>query len=149
MPKPGPKSQPGAKTTVEVAASFSGPIPPPSLLNGYETACPGAADRIIRMAEEQSLHRRKMEESLIDLAKENMRLDYAEGRLGQIFGFALALGLVGFGAVVITKGYPWPGSLMSGVGLVPLIRLFLRREKQPLDLAKQLARGGNEPQKKH
>ena len=88
------------------------------------------------MAEEQSLHRRKMEEGLADLAKEKMRLDYAEGRLGQILGFVLALGLVGLGAFVITNGHPLPGSLMSGVGLVPLIRLFLIRENHLISQSK-------------
>ncbi len=57
------------------------------MLNGYEATCPGAADRIIRMAEEQGIHRRKMEEGLVDIAKENMELDYAEARIRQVLGF--------------------------------------------------------------
>lgn len=40
---------------------FSGPIPPPQTMAGYETALPGSADRILKMAEEQSAHRQEME----------------------------------------------------------------------------------------
>ena len=42
-------------------AAFSGPLPPPSLLKGYEEVCPGSADRIITMAEKQQQHRHSME----------------------------------------------------------------------------------------
>ncbi|MGO9892663.1 MAG: DUF2335 domain-containing protein [Bryobacteraceae bacterium] len=44
-PPPPLGKQPGyAAIAVE---SFAGPIPPPQILQGYETACPGAAHRII------------------------------------------------------------------------------------------------------
>ena len=35
-------------------ASFSGPIPPPNILAGYNAIEPGLADRIMKMAEHQS-----------------------------------------------------------------------------------------------
>ena len=31
--------------------SFSGPLPPPEIIEKYESILPGAADRIIRLAE--------------------------------------------------------------------------------------------------
>ena len=34
-----------------VRSEFSGPIPPPSIIKGYEEVLPGAAERIISMAE--------------------------------------------------------------------------------------------------
>ena len=43
------------KTGIAAAkAEFSGPIPPPSIIEGYERVLPGSADRIISMAEKQS-----------------------------------------------------------------------------------------------
>ncbi len=36
---------------------FSGPIPPPEMLIQYNQASPGAADRIITMAEKEQQHR--------------------------------------------------------------------------------------------
>jgi uncharacterized membrane protein len=40
---------------------FEGPIPPPAVLQGYEQILPGAAERILRMAEQQAAHRHSLE----------------------------------------------------------------------------------------
>jgi uncharacterized membrane protein len=53
------------KTMVEIGASYSGPLPLPQQLQGYEEIVPGAADRIIRMAEKQSAHRIEIESKVI------------------------------------------------------------------------------------
>lgn len=42
---------------ISYTEAFSGPIPPPNLLERYEAITPGAADRILTMAENQSKHR--------------------------------------------------------------------------------------------
>ena len=39
------------QSTKIVSQKFSGPLPPPELLEGYERILTGAADRILRMAE--------------------------------------------------------------------------------------------------
>jgi uncharacterized membrane protein len=54
-------------------SEFSGPLPPPGMLARYNDALPDGADRIVKMAEDQSSHRRRMESR------------------GQIFAFVLAL----------------------------------------------------------
>ncbi len=59
-----------AQTMTKVHVSgiqMSGPLPPPELLTKYNDAVPGAADRIITMAEEQQRHTHKMQE--IDLTE--------------------------------------------------------------------------------
>lgn len=76
--------------------SFSGPLPPPEMLVRYNDALPDGADRIVKMAEDQSAHRRTMESR------------------GQIFGFTLALVAIVGGIVLIADG-------KSAEGLVPLV----------------------------
>jgi uncharacterized membrane protein len=44
---------------------FSGPLPPPEILAQYNEIVPGAAERILKMAEEQSAHRRGLEDKTI------------------------------------------------------------------------------------
>lgn len=44
-----------------VEASYVGPLPPPGMLIQYNEAVPGAAERILAMAERQSAHRESME----------------------------------------------------------------------------------------
>ena len=46
---------------VRVSEKFAGPIPPPPVMKQYEEILPGSADRILKMAENQSEHRQWME----------------------------------------------------------------------------------------
>jgi len=47
----------------EVSQSFSGPLPPPEILRKFDEVVPGAAERIIKMAEDQSIHRKELEKN--------------------------------------------------------------------------------------
>ena len=67
--------------------SFSGPIPPPSILKEYEEMQPGAADRILKMAENQAEHRMELEKKAIGgQIKQSSR--------GQIFGLIIIILLI-------------------------------------------------------
>lgn len=45
------------QVVTSVMSEFSGPLPPPSIMKGYEDIVPGSADRILSMAENQAKHR--------------------------------------------------------------------------------------------
>ena len=45
--------------------SFSGPLPHPDIMKGYDDIVPGAAERILKMAENQQNHRFKLEEKIV------------------------------------------------------------------------------------
>jgi len=57
-----------------IAEVFSGPLPPPSVLSQYNQVVPGAAERIIAMAESQSEHRQQLENKVIESDIKNSRL---------------------------------------------------------------------------
>ncbi len=78
------------KRFTAVATSFSGPLPPPNILEGYEKIIPGAADRIITMAEKQSNHRQSLENIII---RSNTRNE----SIGMWLAFILTIGLMCFG----------------------------------------------------
>lgn len=63
-----------------IKEEFSGPIPPPDIIEKYERILPGAADRIITMAEQQATHRQAMEKKMIES-------ESRDGLLGIIFAF--------------------------------------------------------------
>ena len=42
---------------ISTTEQYSGPIPHPKIISGYEEILPGAADRILSMAEKESQHR--------------------------------------------------------------------------------------------
>lgn len=81
---------------------WKGPLPDPNTLHGYESTCKGAANRIIKMTENQSQHRQKMEDKVISSNIKN------EGR-GMIFAFVLTGGLAIIGAILILLDKQVPG----------------------------------------
>lgn len=68
-----------------IKEEFSGPIPPPDIIEKYERIIPGSADRIITMAEKQAAHRQAMEKKMIES-------ESRDGLLGIIFAFLLGIG---------------------------------------------------------
>lgn len=67
-----------------VHQEFSGPLPQPEDLQRYDAIVPGAADRIIAMAETQALHRQ-------DIEKNSVASEIALRRNGQGCGLAIVL----------------------------------------------------------
>lgn len=129
-PIPPSKEEPGGTTSSQVSsepkkrevrlayeqilrASFSGPIPPPKILKGYEDVFPGCAERIVAMAENQSRHRMGLEKSRIDTANRTEQC-------GQIFAFVIALAAITGGIYLISIGKDASGltAIISSVGLL-------------------------------
>lgn len=74
-----------------------GPLPHPEVLRQYDQLSPGAADRIITMAEGEAAHRRQMERQQLEsdvahrktlTAIEQRRIDgvFSSDKTGQILG---------------------------------------------------------------
>jgi uncharacterized membrane protein len=76
---------PEKKEAVLTAITFSGPLPPAGQLQTYEQVVKGSADRIIKMAEEEAIHRRAQEERLI-------KSSCGDSRLGLWLGFIIGMG---------------------------------------------------------
>ena len=96
-----------------------GPLPHPAVLQQYDDVVPGAAERIIRMAEQQAMHRQELESSVI-------RTDNLKSFLGMIFGFVIAL--VGFGGGIYAafSGQPFWGGAVSIGTLASVVIAFIR-----------------------
>lgn len=100
----------GESIVEPVRVGLGGSLPHPQLLAQYNEAVPNGADRIIKLTEDQTGHRRAMESR------------------GQVFTFALAVIALGGGIFSIAIGG-------SAEGLVPLVAavaglggLFVYRE---------------------
>lgn len=97
--------------------SFSGPLPHPEILKKFDEVVPGAAERIIKMTEDQSSHRRDLEQKVISS-------DISRSKIGQIFGFIIAIaGLVV--AVVLAKTNAILGSTFGFLTLASLVGVFV------------------------
>lgn len=116
-----------------IIAAYSGPLPPPSVLAGYEQIKRGTAERVIAMAERQAAHRQTMEQKLVEAEIEDHRADRRERRLGQWLGFSIGSLAILAGSLTATYGNPWAGGLIGAGGVVGLVSVFVlgrRAEKE-------------------
>lgn len=114
------------KNNHQVAVSqqtYSGPLPPPTAMAKYEEICPGSADRILKMAESQSDHRKQLECKVIEA---QIRIS----NMGQIFALVIALGCLISAVICALHNQPWPASVLGGVTLVGSITAFIAGKKQ-------------------
>lgn len=79
------------------AELFRGPLPHPRHLGAYEEVCPGAADRIIRMAEIAQQRRDDRNDELV-------KLEYGDRRLGMKLGFSALVIMLVSGAIMTAIG---------------------------------------------
>lgn len=97
---------PPERRVIERREAYEGPVPPPDILERFDQLVPGTARRMFDLAEQESTHRRKMEERTNDA---NINAQQAalviEGRktdaiarsdlLGQVAGVIVALSCIG------------------------------------------------------
>ena len=70
------------------------------------------------MAEEDLRLRRQME-------MESQRAQFADRKLGQIFGFAIGLVAILAGSVTAVQGAEWAGLGIGGGGVIGLVSVFV------------------------
>jgi len=104
--------------TAQYAEYMSGPLPSAQQLERYEQILPGAADRIIKMAEVQSAHRQELEKSVVSA---NTR----DSKLGVIFAFILGIAALASGTIVAINASEWPGALLGSSGMAGLAYVFI------------------------
>lgn len=102
---------------------FSGPLPPPAILEDYERILPGAAARVFTMAEENNNFG-------IEIDRELVRGQFMERRLAQLGGFILGMtGLVG--AIYLgINGFEIAAGSLGGVTLASLVSTFIYGHKK-------------------
>ncbi len=122
---------PGA-IKVERSDFYSGPLPTPQAFSEYDQALPGAAERILSMAEREQTHRHAIESGLL-------RMESRNSGLGLLAGFILGLiGLLG-GIYMVSQGADLAGAGVAFTALVSLVTVFVVGRKQD---------GGNDPDSK-
>jgi uncharacterized membrane protein len=115
--------QPGQVVTVQqTVQGFTGPIPPPQVLAGYEAVLPGLANRIVAMAERQSEHRQGLEQQVVSA---NIRHE----EIGLWLGAAVAVILAAAAVIVTLAGYPETGAVIGAVDIVGVVTVFVLRQR--------------------
>ena len=103
----------------------------PEKLAEYDKIQKGFADRVIKMIEEESAHRREIEK----LHLEDMRTDRAAQRelakRGQTFGLLIGLATIIAGPITAGTGHELAGGFIGGGGVIGLVAVFVVERLKP------------------
>lgn len=108
----------GRHVVIAQESQFHGPIPHPEHLARYDAIVPGAAERILCMAEDDAAHQQHMERAALEAAARHVAR-------GQHYG--LGIGLAGLIASVVMAlfGHEWSASIIGGSTVVGLVAAFV------------------------
>jgi uncharacterized membrane protein len=112
---------------------YSGPLPPPDALAMYDKIIPGAAERILKMAENEAAARHRREDKLTEnevmLTRNIVRSSY----LGIFFAFASVVLLIALAYYALTAGYPAVATSIIVINLASVAGMFIffRNRKAP------------------
>lgn len=119
------KSQPQGHRLLLQQQVHQGPIPDPESLARYDSIVPGAAERIISMAEKEAKHRHSIE---IRSVKNSIGLSY----LGVIFAFLSVIMLSVLVFYALKKNFDTTAAWIAvgAIASVASVFIFFRRSKK-------------------
>lgn len=133
------KHQPAQRVPAHIATQgerittiHQGPLPAPEDFAAYDQVVPGAADRILAMAEAQSAHRQQLERFAL-------KTDVVQTIVGTILGYVICSGALGVAAILALDNQPLEGlaAVVTSLSLVfapKIYRDFIAdRAKRPED----------------
>lgn len=100
------------------AAELALPVPPPEVVKGYLEFYPEAAQKFFQWAEDESRHRRALDDKLAESQIEDSRRGITCGLIVSLAGLALA-------AFAVWMHEPWVAGIIGGGTLVALARAFI------------------------
>ncbi len=115
-----------AMTQMQVEQHFTGPLPPPEILAGYDEIVPGTAEKIIARFIEQGTHRMELEKVVVNGS--NKRANW-----GLAAGFVIALTTIAGAVYAMSLGYDIAGAAVVIASLASLVGTFLYGTKSRRD----------------
>lgn len=110
---------PKAKNQIYAVEAFQGPIPHPELLERYDNIVPGAANRIISMAEEN--HHFRIEQTKLDGERE-----FLLTISGQICGILVVVIFAAAAVFLALHDKTIPAAISAGAPLLGLVTVFIK-----------------------
>jgi uncharacterized membrane protein len=112
-----------------ITQEFGGPLPPPSILHGYDEIIPGSAAQFVQAFHDEMEHRRDLEKRSIEAEILDRRASRQERKRGQQCGFIICMTAIIAGAVTAGLAPSVAGQIMGGVigagGLTSLVLAFI------------------------
>ncbi len=119
---------------------FQGPVAHPEILRGYDEIVPGTAQRMIQLAEDESLHRRGLENesSRANIFAQKKQLEIAEqqsvsafesDRTGQYLGALVSLSCIGGAVFLALDGREIAAAALSALPTAAVIQAFFAKKQ--------------------
>lgn len=118
------------KTSVLVGSHYSGPVPPPEIMEKLDKILPGSAERIFIMAEKEQEAVIADREQTQNREDRRLKNAYTENLTALWMAFIICLVFVGCGTYLVINGHENTGLALLGTTLVAIISSFLYRWKK-------------------
>jgi uncharacterized membrane protein len=122
----GPGISRALQQTLTVTQEYrQGPLPPGEEFERYERVHPGAAERILLMAEREQAKRHTLIDTAIRLDTKSLHHEVIRSYIGQVFGLlavTMAFSLAGY---CVWNGFQWPAAGIAGGTLASLASVFV------------------------
>lgn len=127
-----PVDSDGQEALIGIRSEFSGPLPHPALLKGYDEVLPGSPERIFRMTEKQLDQLIECENQEISANRKLLEAEIAMATRAQWFTFVLVLAFLGLAACALYRGQTLT-TVGAGLAALATIAYALRGRKAPSD----------------
>jgi uncharacterized membrane protein len=107
-----------------IQQSHSGPLPTAREFQGYESALPGAAHRILMLAEAEQAHRHALERRVVER-------DLEMKARGQWFSLIALIAILSVVVLFAYLGFGAEGAMLGGGVIIGVIALFLGQKWRP------------------
>ena len=111
------------------AAIWQGTLPPPEILDGYNTAITSGAERVVAIVENEAKHRHSLETYEAETDRTEILAKSGQMKRGQWMTFILTLVAVLSGSGLVLAGYPWPGGFFGATGVLVIAASLVRTHK--------------------
>ncbi|MDE5609887.1 MAG: DUF2335 domain-containing protein [Bacteroidales bacterium] len=111
--------------SISIREEYSGPLPTPSMLEGYERILPGAAERILRMAENEQTTRKEACLEMLRQDGEKLKGMVSANKISQVFAFVLVVMLIGVGGILTYLGHTAVGLTIFGTTIISVASTFI------------------------
>lgn len=128
------QSEPSSIQTVS-QTTFQGPIPSPDALDRYNKVIPGAAERILKMAESETAHRHQQEIQTLnanvnaqtrqlDIAELQTKKIYRSDTIGQALGFTVSIACIVGSVTLALNNLELAAAALAAIPTAAVIRAF-------------------------
>lgn len=129
--------QQGVMIGMAVSEQHSGPLPSPRQMREYDATVPGAAERIMQMAEREQQHRHEMQR--LDAEFRSTAFNHVKNReiRGQTIGALLAAGVLFLSGYLAWQGHPKAAVTLAASTMVAIAAVFAARQWRKSSQPKQ------------